>query len=104
LIVCAGGVIHSVGDSQDIRFMGGLLIYILLLLRVEWFLILLFVKQYSWLDFILRILFWRCFLWDMWIYLLFVVCFCWFKGLFSNTTGWMKLSKTSIWNLWLFGL
>ena len=22
--MCAGGVIHSIGDSQDIRFMGGL--------------------------------------------------------------------------------
>ena len=28
LFVCAGGVIHSVGDSQDIRFIGGLSIYI----------------------------------------------------------------------------
>ena len=28
LFMCAGGVIHSVGDSQDIRFMGGLSIYI----------------------------------------------------------------------------
>ena len=26
--MCAGGVIHSMGDSQDIRFMGGLSIYI----------------------------------------------------------------------------
>jgi NADH-ubiquinone oxidoreductase chain 5 len=26
--MCAGGVIHSIGDSQDIRFMGGLSIYI----------------------------------------------------------------------------
>jgi len=25
--ICAVGVIHSVGDSQDIRFMGGLSIY-----------------------------------------------------------------------------
>jgi len=25
--MCAGGGIHSVGDSQDIRFMGGLSIY-----------------------------------------------------------------------------
>jgi len=25
--MCAGGVIHSMGDSQDIRFMGGLPIY-----------------------------------------------------------------------------
>ena len=23
--MCAGGVIHSTGDSQDIRFMGGVL-------------------------------------------------------------------------------
>jgi len=28
LFTCAGGVIHSIGDSQDIRFMGGLSIYI----------------------------------------------------------------------------
>jgi len=28
LFVCAGGVIHSIGDSQDIRFIGGLSIYI----------------------------------------------------------------------------
>jgi len=27
LFICAGGVIHSMGDSQDIRFMGGLSIY-----------------------------------------------------------------------------
>nr|AQP28281.1 NADH dehydrogenase subunit 5 [Sinocapritermes sp. 1 TB-2017] len=27
LFMCAGGVIHSMGDSQDIRFMGGLSIY-----------------------------------------------------------------------------
>jgi NADH-ubiquinone oxidoreductase chain 5 len=28
LFMCAGGVIHSIGDSQDIRFMGGLSVYI----------------------------------------------------------------------------
>jgi len=28
LFICAGGVIHSVGDSQDICFMCGLSIYI----------------------------------------------------------------------------
>jgi len=28
LFMCAGGVIHSIGDSQDIRFIGGLSIYI----------------------------------------------------------------------------
>ena len=28
LFICAGGVIHSMGDSQDIRFMGGLSVYI----------------------------------------------------------------------------
>jgi NADH-ubiquinone oxidoreductase chain 5 len=28
LFMCAGGVIHSMGDSQDIRFMGGFSIYI----------------------------------------------------------------------------
>jgi len=28
LFMCAGGVIHSMGDSQDIRFIGGLSIYI----------------------------------------------------------------------------
>jgi len=28
LFMCAGGVIHSIGDSQDIRFMSGLSIYI----------------------------------------------------------------------------
>jgi len=28
LFMCARGVIHSIGDSQDIRFMGGLSIYI----------------------------------------------------------------------------
>nr|YP_009351489.1 NADH dehydrogenase subunit 5 [Orthotermes depressifrons]AQP29726.1 NADH dehydrogenase subunit 5 [Orthotermes depressifrons] len=27
LFMCAGGVIHSMGDSQDIRFMGGLSVY-----------------------------------------------------------------------------
>jgi NADH:ubiquinone oxidoreductase subunit 5 (subunit L)/multisubunit Na+/H+ antiporter MnhA subunit len=27
LFVCAGGVIHSMGDSQDIRFMGGMSVY-----------------------------------------------------------------------------
>ena len=27
LFMCAGDVIHSMGDSQDIRFMGGLSIY-----------------------------------------------------------------------------
>jgi len=27
LFMCVGGVIHSIGDSQDIRFMGGLSIY-----------------------------------------------------------------------------
>nr|YP_009350436.1 NADH dehydrogenase subunit 5 [Constrictotermes cyphergaster]AQP27021.1 NADH dehydrogenase subunit 5 [Constrictotermes cyphergaster] len=27
LFMCAGGIIHSMGDSQDIRFMGGLSIY-----------------------------------------------------------------------------
>ena len=27
LFMCADGVIHSIGDSQDIRFMGGLSIY-----------------------------------------------------------------------------
>nr|AQP27251.1 NADH dehydrogenase subunit 5 [Microcerotermes crassus] len=27
LFMCAGGVIHSMGDSQDIRFMGGLPVY-----------------------------------------------------------------------------
>jgi len=25
--MCAGGVIHSMGDSQDIRFMGSLSVY-----------------------------------------------------------------------------
>jgi NADH-ubiquinone oxidoreductase chain 5 len=34
LCICAGGVIHSIGDSQDIRFMGGLSVYIRLFLRV----------------------------------------------------------------------
>ena len=29
LFICAGGVMYSIGDSQDIRFMGGLSIYIL---------------------------------------------------------------------------
>jgi NADH-ubiquinone oxidoreductase chain 5 len=28
LFMCAGGVIHSMSDSQDIRFMGGISIYI----------------------------------------------------------------------------
>jgi NADH-ubiquinone oxidoreductase chain 5 len=28
LFICAVGVIHSIGDSQDIRFIGGLSIYI----------------------------------------------------------------------------
>ena len=27
LFICAGGVIHSIGDSQDIRFRGGLSVY-----------------------------------------------------------------------------
>jgi NADH-ubiquinone oxidoreductase chain 5 len=34
LFICAGGVIHSIGDSQDIRFMGGLSVYIYLLPQV----------------------------------------------------------------------
>jgi NADH-ubiquinone oxidoreductase chain 5 len=28
LFMCAGGLIHSIGDSQDIRFMGGLSVHI----------------------------------------------------------------------------
>jgi NADH:ubiquinone oxidoreductase subunit 5 (subunit L)/multisubunit Na+/H+ antiporter MnhA subunit len=28
LLMCAGGVIHSIGDFQDIRFIGGLSVYI----------------------------------------------------------------------------
>ena len=28
MFICAGGVIHSIGDSQDIRFIGGLSVYI----------------------------------------------------------------------------
>jgi hypothetical protein len=32
--IIAGGVIHSMGDSQDIRFMGDMSSYMLLLLRV----------------------------------------------------------------------
>ena len=28
LFKCAGGVIHSMGDFQDIRFMGGLSVYV----------------------------------------------------------------------------
>jgi NADH:ubiquinone oxidoreductase subunit 5 (subunit L)/multisubunit Na+/H+ antiporter MnhA subunit len=28
LFICAGGVFHSMGDSQDFRFMSGLSIYI----------------------------------------------------------------------------
>jgi len=27
LFICAGGVIHSIGDSQDIRYIGGLSVY-----------------------------------------------------------------------------
>jgi NADH-ubiquinone oxidoreductase chain 5 len=27
LFICAGGVIHSIGESQDIRFIGGLSVY-----------------------------------------------------------------------------
>ena len=27
LFICAGGVIHSIGDSQDIHFIGGLSVY-----------------------------------------------------------------------------
>jgi len=27
LFVCDGGVIHSIGDSQEVRFMGGLSVY-----------------------------------------------------------------------------
>jgi NADH-ubiquinone oxidoreductase chain 5 len=27
LFICAGGVIHSIGDYQDIRFMGGFSVY-----------------------------------------------------------------------------
>jgi NADH-ubiquinone oxidoreductase chain 5 len=33
LFMCAGSVIHSIGDSQDIRFMCGLSIYITYLLH-----------------------------------------------------------------------
>jgi NADH:ubiquinone oxidoreductase subunit 5 (subunit L)/multisubunit Na+/H+ antiporter MnhA subunit len=28
LFICAGGVIHSMGDSQDFRFIGGLSLYV----------------------------------------------------------------------------
>ena len=28
LFMCAGGVIHSIGDNQDIRFIGGLSVYV----------------------------------------------------------------------------
>ena len=28
LFICAGGVIHSIGDSQDVRFIGGFSIFI----------------------------------------------------------------------------
>jgi NADH-ubiquinone oxidoreductase chain 5 len=55
LFMCAGGVIHSMSDSQDIRFMGVYLFIYLLLLLVSWFLILLFVACHFWLDFILEI-------------------------------------------------
>jgi NADH-ubiquinone oxidoreductase chain 5 len=34
LFICSGGVNHSMGDSQDIRFIGGLAVYITLLLLV----------------------------------------------------------------------
>jgi hypothetical protein len=39
----------------------------------------LFVRHHTWLGFILRILFWRCFLWDMWVYFLLFVfeMWCW---------------------------
>jgi len=34
LFICAGGVIHSTGYSQDIRFIGGLSVMCLLLLQI----------------------------------------------------------------------
>jgi NADH:ubiquinone oxidoreductase subunit 5 (subunit L)/multisubunit Na+/H+ antiporter MnhA subunit len=41
LFICAGGVIHSIGDSQDIRFIGGLPVY-MPFSSSSWFPILLF--------------------------------------------------------------
>jgi hypothetical protein len=40
---CPGGVFNSIGDSQDIRFIGGLSIYLRILHHIEWFLISRFV-------------------------------------------------------------
>jgi NADH:ubiquinone oxidoreductase subunit 5 (subunit L)/multisubunit Na+/H+ antiporter MnhA subunit len=34
LFMCAGGIIHSMGDSHDIRLIGGMSVYMLLLLHV----------------------------------------------------------------------
>jgi NADH-ubiquinone oxidoreductase chain 5 len=55
LFICAEGVIHSIGDSQDIHFMGGLPIYIPFTsssLMVSKFTP--FVVYHFWLDFILK--------------------------------------------------
>jgi NADH:ubiquinone oxidoreductase subunit 5 (subunit L)/multisubunit Na+/H+ antiporter MnhA subunit len=75
-------IVHSIGDSQDIRFMGGISAYIPFTSSC------LVVSNFSlcgipfWPVFILRILFWRCFLWDMSIYLVFSIIFVyWFGGL-----------------------
>jgi len=62
LCMCAGGVIHSMGYSQDIRFIGGLSIYIpfnsssLMVSNFALCGIPFLAGFYS------RILFWRCFL------------------------------------------
>jgi NADH-ubiquinone oxidoreductase chain 5 len=54
LFICAGGVIHSIGDSQDIRLIGGWSVHIPFS-SSSWFPILLFVVYHFWLDFIFEI-------------------------------------------------
>ena len=62
LFMCAGGVIHSMGDSQDIRFIGGLSVCVPFTSSC------LMVSNFAVCGmqfcpvFILGILFWRCLL------------------------------------------
>jgi len=62
LFICAGGVIHSMGYSQDIRFICGLSIYIPFTSSS------IMVSNFAFCGvsfvagFFVRILFWRCFL------------------------------------------
>jgi NADH-ubiquinone oxidoreductase chain 5 len=61
LFICAGAIIHVMGDSQDIRFIGALS-FQMPLTSVCVYLIFLYVAYLFWLVSIPRILFWRCLL------------------------------------------